>query len=57
MCIRDRSDATRLAENAYFIQQREAGYADKSTADIAKEMMSYFDGLTMSCLLYTSRCV
>ena len=42
------SDATRLAENAYFIQQREAGYADKSTADIAKEMMSYFDGLTMS---------
>ena len=42
------SDATRLAENAYFIQQREPGYADKSTAQIAKEMMSYFDGLTMS---------
>ena len=42
------SDATRLAENAYFIQQREEGYADTSTRDIAKEMMSYFDGLTMS---------
>ncbi len=42
------SDATRLAENAYFIQQREDGYRDKSTREIAKEMMSYFDGLTMS---------
>jgi tyrosine phenol-lyase len=42
------SDATRLAENAYFIQQREQGYRNKSTREIAKEMMSYFDGLTMS---------
>lgn len=42
------SDATRLAENAYFIQQREDGFRDKSTRVIAKEMMSHFDGLTMS---------
>ena len=42
------SDATRLAENAYFIQQREHGYAHRSTAEIAKEMMGHFDGLTMS---------
>ena len=42
------SDATRLAENAYFIQQREDGYADTPCAEIAKEMLSYFDGLTMS---------
>lgn len=42
------SDATRLAENAYFIQQREEGYRDRSTREIAKEMMGYFDGLTMS---------
>ena len=42
------SDATRLAENAYFIQQREEGYADTPCAQIAKEMLSHFDGLTMS---------
>ena len=42
------SDATRLAENAYFIQERESGYAHKSCADIVKEELSYFDGLTMS---------
>jgi tyrosine phenol-lyase len=42
------SDATRLAENAWFIQQREEGYAHRPCADIAKEMLSYFDGLTMS---------
>ncbi len=42
------SDATRLAENAYFIQERESGYAQKSCADIVKEELSYFDGLTMS---------
>ncbi|MBK8437526.1 MAG: tyrosine phenol-lyase [Austwickia sp.] len=42
------SDATRLAENAYFIQERESGYADMSCADIVKKQLSYFDGLTMS---------
>ena len=42
------SDATRLVENAYFIQQREPGYADRSIAAIVHEQMSYFDGATMS---------
>ena len=42
------SDATRLAENAFFIQEREEGYADRSCASIVLEMMSHFDGLTMS---------
>ncbi len=42
------SDATRLAENAFFIQEREEGFADRSCASIVVEMMSLFDGLTMS---------
>ena len=41
-------DATRMAENAYFIQQREDGYHDKSIADILKEFCSYTDGAWMS---------
>jgi len=41
-------DATRMAENAYFIQEREEGYADKSIAEIVKEFCSYTDGATMS---------
>jgi tyrosine phenol-lyase len=41
-------DATRMVENAYFIQQREDGYADKSCAEILREFCSYTDGAWMS---------
>jgi tyrosine phenol-lyase len=41
-------DATRMAENAFFIQEREAGYADKPIAAILKEFCSYTDGAWMS---------
>lgn len=41
-------DATRCVENAYFIKTREKEYADKTIAEILKEMMSYADGCTMS---------
>ena len=41
-------DATRCVENAYFIKTREKEYADRSIAEILKEMMSYADGCTMS---------
>lgn len=46
--IRIYLDATRMAENAFFIQEREEGYADKSIAQILKEFCSYTDGAWMS---------
>jgi len=41
-------DATRMVENAYFIQASEEGYEDKSVAEILKEFCSYTDGAWMS---------
>lgn len=41
-------DATRMVENALFIQEREEGYADKSIAAILKEFCDYTDGAWMS---------
>ena len=41
-------DATRALENAYFIQQRESGYFDKSIKEIVLEICSYSDGATVS---------
>lgn len=41
-------DGTRVAENAYFIQQREPGQSARSVAEIVKEICSLTDACTMS---------
>src|SRR3972149_909419 len=41
-------DATRMVENAWFIQEREEGYAGRSVAEILHELCSYTDGAWMS---------
>jgi tyrosine phenol-lyase len=41
-------DKTRIAENAYFIKEREDGYGEKSIPEIVKEICSYTEGAWMS---------
>ncbi len=41
-------DATRMAENSFFIHELEDGYSGKSIAAILKEFCSYTDGAWMS---------
>jgi tyrosine phenol-lyase len=41
-------DATRTIENAWFIKEREDGYANKSVREILREICDLTDGCTMS---------
>jgi tyrosine phenol-lyase len=41
-------DATRTIENAWFIKEREEGYAEKSVRSILREICDLTDGCTMS---------
>ncbi len=41
-------DATRAVENAFFIQEREGGYADRTIAQILREFCDLTDGAWMS---------
>jgi tyrosine phenol-lyase len=41
-------DACRFAENAWFIRQKEPGFADWTPKQIAQKMFSYADGCTFS---------
>jgi tyrosine phenol-lyase len=46
--IRIYLDATRMVENAFFIQEREAGFAGTPVADILRQFCGYTDGAWMS---------
>jgi tryptophanase len=41
-------DAARFAENCWFVIEREDGYANRTPEEVARELFSYADGVTMS---------